>query len=104
MGASSQPHQVADFQIVENVKIGIRVELDHRMISFRELMSLSVDSILELRRPTGENVDIYFGNVLAGHGEILVIDRALAIRVADLRRKSNERMERPLPVAGAVKP
>jgi flagellar motor switch protein FliN/FliY len=77
-----------DFHIVENVKIVMRAELDRRTISFPDLMNLEAGSILELQRPTGENVDIYAGKVLIGNGEILVVDASLAVRIADLFQKT----------------
>ncbi len=77
-----------DFAIVEDVKIVLRAELDNRSISFSELMKLEVGSVLQLSRPTGENVDLYAGEILMGNGEILVIDMNLAVRVAGLRDKA----------------
>jgi flagellar motor switch protein FliN/FliY len=85
-----------DFQIVENVKIVISVELDRRSIGFPELMRLEPGSILELKRPTGENVDIYAGKVLLGNGEILVVESNLAVRVADLFYRNGVRKEETL--------
>jgi flagellar motor switch protein FliN/FliY len=83
----------ADFQIVENVKIVISAELDKRTIGFPELLRLEPGSILELRRPTGENVDIYAGKVLLGNGEILVVESNLAVRVADLFYRNGVKKE-----------
>jgi flagellar motor switch protein FliN len=82
-----------DFEIVENVRIVIRAELDKRTISFPELMKLKAGSILELTRPTGENVDIYAEKVLLGNGEILVVESNLAVRVADLFYRSGVKKE-----------
>lgn len=87
---------MADYHIVENVKIVISAELDHRMIAFPELMRLEPGSILELRRPTGENVDIFAGKVLLGNGEILVVESNLAVRVADLFYRNGVRKEEGL--------
>lgn len=81
MGANGER---PDFGIVEDVKIVVRTELDNRSISFPELMKLEVGSVLQLSRPTGENVDIYAGDVLIGNGEVLVIEANLAVRVAGL--------------------
>lgn len=78
----------SDFKIVANVKIPLRVELDQRILSFPELLHLEQGSVLRLNRPTGENVDIFAGEVLIGTGEILVIDGKLVVRVADLREKA----------------
>jgi flagellar motor switch protein FliN/FliY len=90
---------MADFQIIENVKIVISAELDRRTIGLPELMRLEPGSILELRRPTGENVDIYAGKVLLGNGEILVVESNLAIRVADLFYRNGTKKEETLELA-----
>lgn len=65
----------------------VHAELGSRVVSFSELVSLDVNSLLSLSRPSGENIDLYVGDVLLGNGEILVVDEKLAIRVADLRDK-----------------
>jgi flagellar motor switch protein FliN/FliY len=90
---------MSDFQIVENVKIVISAELDNRLIGFPDLMRLEPGSILELRRPTGENVDIYAGKVLLGNGEILVVESNLAVRVADLFYRNGVKKEEILEIA-----
>jgi len=90
---------ISDFQIVENVKIVISVELDKRTIGFPELMRLEPESILELKRPTGENVDIYAGKVLMGNGEILVVESNLAVRVSDLFYRNGVKKEETIELA-----
>ena len=90
-----------NFNIVENVKIVISVELDTRQIGFPELMRLEPGSILELKRPTGENVDIYAGKVLLGNGEILVVESNLAVRVADLFYRNGVKKEETIELAKA---
>jgi flagellar motor switch protein FliN/FliY len=81
-----------DFQIVEDIAVELRAELDKRTTTFGELLSLDVGSILHLSRSTGENVDLFAGGVLLASGEILVIDTTLAVRVAEFRHKLwNER-------------
>lgn len=79
--------KLESFQFLHDVKLPLCAELDRRQISFRHLLELGVDSLLLLTRPTGENIDLYAGEVLLGTGEILVVDGTLAVRVADLREK-----------------
>ena len=57
-------------------------------------MRLEPESILELKRPTGENVDIYAGKVLVGNGEILVVESSLAVRLADLFYRNGVKKKR----------
>ena len=70
-----------------DVEISLHAELDHKTFSFAELVNLNVGSLLQLERPTGENVDLYAADVLLGSGEILIVDSTLAVRIADLRDK-----------------
>ena len=76
-----------EYAPIMDVDLDIYAELDGRTISFRELVGLDVDALLPLCRPSGENIDVYVGEVPLGSGEILVIDGNLAIRIADLRDK-----------------
>jgi len=77
---------MTNYQTIGNVKILIHAELDQRTISFPALLNLEPGSILELRRPAGENVDIFAGKVRLGSGEILAAEANLGVRVADLRQ------------------
>jgi flagellar motor switch protein FliN/FliY len=72
---------------IMDVDVTVCAELDQRIVSFGELVSLDIDSLLPLHRPSGENIDLYIGDVLLGNGEILVVEEKLAVRVADLRGK-----------------
>ncbi len=78
------------YELISDVELTLHAELDHKTFTFEQILNLRVDSVLNLARPTGENVDIYAGQVLIGTGEILILDTALAIRIADLRGKPSE--------------
>ncbi len=80
--------KLSPFQAILDVPITLSAELDRRQISVKDLLDLGVDSLLPLTRPTGENIDLYAGEVLLGSGEILVVDAALAVRVAELRDRT----------------
>ena len=85
--STTDTYNLADYAMLSNVEIGILAELDHRKISFRELLVLDAGSILILGRAVGENIDVYVDRVLIGNGEIMVVDENLAVRLADLRDK-----------------
>lgn len=86
------------FDSIGDIPMELRAELDRRPISCQELLELKVGSLLVLTRPTGENIDVYAGEVLIGTGEILVVDNTLAVRVADLHELPNG-MVREVPQA-----
>lgn len=86
----SDPASLPGYEVIEDVKITLHAELDHKTVRFEQLVNLNIGSVLELGRPTGENVDIYAEGVLLGSGEILTIDSTLAVRIADLQDKPSE--------------
>jgi flagellar motor switch/type III secretory pathway protein FliN len=73
-----------DFSGIGDVWLNLRAELGNRFVPFSELLSLEIGFILPVGRATGENVDLFVGDVRLGSGEILIVDSGLAVRVADL--------------------
>ena len=88
VGTSNLTLKLDDFQTILEVPLTLTAELDQRKISVSDLLELEVNSLLPLTRPTGENIDLYAGDVLLCSGEILVADSGLAVRVAELRHRA----------------
>ena len=76
-----------NFHFLQDIPLSLFAELDRCKITVRQLLDLREGSLLPLSRPTGENINIYAGDVLLGSGEILVIDSSLGVRVAEVREK-----------------
>lgn len=70
---------------LNDIPIALRAELDQTSLTFGEVLALEVGSVIRLSRPTGENIDVYAENVLIGWGEVLLVEGALTVRLADLR-------------------
>jgi flagellar motor switch/type III secretory pathway protein FliN len=75
------------YEQINDIELTLHAELDHKTFPFELLLNLRPGTILQLGRATGENVDVYAGDVLIGSGEILIVDSTLAIRIADLKGK-----------------
>jgi len=83
---TEQPDQLLEhFEKCGDVIVEVRAELDRTAFTVLELLGLEPGSLLEFSRSTGENIDIYAGEVLLGWGEVLMTDGAMAVRLADLR-------------------
>ena len=67
-----------------DIPITLSVQLDRKWTSIREILDLKVDSIVQLDRSAGENVDLLLDGVAVGSGEIVVIDDLMGLRVTDL--------------------
>ena len=70
---------------IADVPLEIEVELDRVEMKIGALLDLDVDSILEMPRSAGENLDIYIGGRLVGFGEIVIIENTMGIRITDFR-------------------
>ncbi|HWQ56899.1 MAG TPA: FliM/FliN family flagellar motor C-terminal domain-containing protein [Bryobacteraceae bacterium] len=66
-----------------DIPVEIEVQLDHRLLTLRQILKLAVGSSVRLNRAAGENVDLYLGDVLAGYGEIVVVENSVGVRITD---------------------
>jgi flagellar motor switch protein FliN/FliY len=70
---------------IAEVALEIEVELDRVPMKIGALLDLDVDSIIEMPRSAGENLDIYVGGKLIAYGELVIIESTMGIRITDFR-------------------
>ena len=71
-----------------DVPVDVDVELDHRIMTIREILALDAGSVIKMRRSAGENIDILIGRALIGFGEIVIIDESVGVRITDFLEES----------------
>jgi flagellar motor switch protein FliN/FliY len=67
-----------------DIPLRISIILGRREMKVRELLQLRPDSLLELPKSAGENVDILVNGRLIGYGEVLEMEGSAGIRLTDL--------------------
>jgi flagellar motor switch protein FliN len=67
-----------------DVPFKITIQLGSRDIKIREILRLKRDSILELAKSAGENIDVFINGKLIGYGEVLELEGNTGIRLTDL--------------------
>jgi flagellar motor switch protein FliN len=72
---------------LQDIPLGVDVELDCVSMSVRDLLRLDVESALKLNRAAGENLDIRIGAAVVGFGEIVVSETSLGVRITDFKTK-----------------
>lgn len=75
---------------VSDVPVVLEVELDRITMSIREILALERDSVLELSRSAGENVEISVGGTKVGWGEIVVIEDTMGVRLTDFALEGDD--------------
>lgn len=73
-----------DLSMLLNVPLDISVELGNTARSVRELLELSVGSILELNKLAGDAMDIRVNGKVLARGEVVVIDEEFGIRITEI--------------------
>ena len=63
----------------------LSVQLDRKRLKVSEILEFRKDSIIELARSAGENVDLLMDGEPVGNGEIVVIEDMMGLRITDLR-------------------
>lgn len=71
-----------------DVPMKITFELGRKNMQVREVLRLKQESLVEIPKSAGENLDIYINGELIGYGEILDIEGTAGIRLTDLYEKS----------------
>ena len=67
----------------EDLQIDVGVEVGRRPMSLRSILELEHGSVVKLPRPAGENMDVLVGSAFVGHGEIVVMEDIVGIRITD---------------------
>lgn len=67
-----------------DMPLSLEVELGRARMSFRELLELEEGEVIELNRQAGDAVAIMVGNKIIAHGEVVVLENRLGIRIAEI--------------------
>jgi len=69
---------------VYDIPLQIAIEVGRMRIKVRDLIKLSVDSIIELKKPAGEPFDICINGVPVARGEVIGADQLSGIRIVEV--------------------
>jgi flagellar motor switch protein FliN/FliY len=71
----------------EDVPLPVNIELDRRILTLRQVLSLDVGSTLRMSRSAGENLDLQIGGAVVGFGEIVISETTTGFRITDFNTK-----------------
>lgn len=66
-----------------DLQVDVEVQVDRRHMSLKQILEIEESAVLKLPRSAGENMDILVGGAFVGHGEVVIIDDMVAIRITD---------------------
>jgi flagellar motor switch protein FliN/FliY len=69
---------------LENIEVGLSVEVGSTQIKIRELLRINEGSILELNRLAGDPLDIKANGTLIAKGEVVMVGERFGIRFSSI--------------------
>lgn len=81
----TQPSEIQQkLELLFDVPLKIVVELGRARMTLKQVMDLTVGSLIELDKLTGEPVDILVNGRLIARGEVVVIDENFGVRITEI--------------------
>jgi flagellar motor switch protein FliN/FliY len=75
---------LSGYENLVDINVNFIAELGTTDLSIRELLALNKGSVIDLKKPAGESVELFVNNKIFGKGEVMVYERNLAIRINEI--------------------
>ncbi|SNZ09652.1 flagellar motor switch protein FliN/FliY [Terribacillus aidingensis] len=82
--AAPPAEQPRNLDLLMDIPLKVSVELGRTKRTIKDILELSVGSVVELDKLAGEPVDIHVNNKLIAKGEVVVIEENFGVRVTDI--------------------
>lgn len=82
--AAPPAEQPRNLDLLMDIPLKVSVELGKTKRTIKEILELSVGSVVELDKLAGEPVDIHVNDKLIAKGEVVVIEENFGVRVTDI--------------------
>ena len=90
--ANEEPNQdpkteragVENLRVLENIDVGLTVEVGSTEIKIRDLLRLSEGSVIELDRLAGDPLDILVNGTMIAKGEVVMVGERFGIRFSEI--------------------
>ncbi len=86
--SSALQHSLEEVAHFLDVPMQVVIQLGQRSMKVREVLQLKPESIVDLPKSAGENVDIYINGRLIAFGEVLQMEGSAGIRITDVFSES----------------
>ncbi len=73
-----------DLDVILDIPVEVAMEVGSTAITIRNLLQLNQGSVIELDRLAGEPLDVLVNGTLIAHGEVVVVNEKLGIRMTDV--------------------
>ena len=82
--AKTERAGVENLRVLENIDVGLTVEVGSTEIKIRDLLRLSEGSVIELDRLAGDPLDILVNGTMIAKGEVVMVGERFGIRFSEI--------------------
>ncbi|MBL0687161.1 MAG: flagellar motor switch protein FliN [Sulfurospirillum sp.] len=75
---------LSGYENLLDINVDFISELGTTVLNIRELLKLKDGSIIDLKKPAGESVELFVNSKIFGKGEVMVYEKNLAIRINEI--------------------
>ncbi len=75
---------LAEISRFTDLPMRITIQMGKLNMPVREILQLKENSVVEIPKSAGENIDIYVNGTLLAYGEVLDLEGSAGIRITDL--------------------
>ncbi len=75
---------LAGYEKLLDISVEFIAELGTTFLTIEEILKLEKDSVIDLKKPAGESVELYINKKIFGKGEVMVYEKNLAIRINEI--------------------
>jgi flagellar motor switch protein FliN len=82
MNAIADKH--ANLNLVLDVPVSLTIELGSCQLPMKEVLQLSIGSVVQLDKPADAPVELSINGKLIAHGEVVVIEDRFGVKITDV--------------------
>lgn len=86
---STTPENMPSLDFLLDVPIKLTVELGGCQISMRDLLQLSVGSVVQLDKSANASVDLFVNQKLVARGEVVLVEENFGIKITEILAKTS---------------
>ena len=78
-----------EFSPIHDIPLHVAIEIGRMRLRVRDLIQLSPDAVIELKKPAGEPFDICVNGVPVARGEVIMVEQSSGVRIIEIYKPGN---------------
>jgi flagellar motor switch protein FliN/FliY len=75
-----------EFARLMDIPLRMSIEVGRSRLRVRDLSNLSLDSVIELKKPAGDPFDLFINGVFVARGEVISVEHLTGLRIVEVQK------------------